>query len=55
MEMVNSFGYLGNTLMEKDDHWPSVVVNLLKLRWTLEWLLQVLGKEGADMQTLGRF
>ena len=58
LTMVYSFKYLVQKLTEVDDNWPSVITNLWKTRkvWArLSRILQVLGREGADLRTSGRF
>ena len=56
--MVYSFKHMGRKLTAVDENWPYVITNLRKTRkvWPrLSRILQVLGREGADVRTLGRF
>ena len=38
-----------------NNNWPEVVGNLIKVRWGWVQFLRILGREGADAQTPGRF
>ena len=52
---VSSFKYLGRVLSASDGDWQVVVTTLRKAQKKLAHLSRVLGKEGADAQTLGTF
>ena len=55
MLMVSSFRYLRNKLTETDDDWTAVVSNLRKSLQQWERLSMILGRNGADARTSGRF
>ena len=54
LDLVTSFKYLGQVIVEEDDNWPVVVRNLQLARQKLALLTPVLSREGADAQTLGQ-
>ena len=41
--------------MASDDDCPLMVGNLQKARQKWAWMLQILGREGANVQVLGKF
>ena len=52
---VSEFKYLGRVLTDLDDNCLAVVGNLKKDRKPLAQMSQVLGQEGADPRTSGKF
>ena len=52
---VSSFNYLGEFLSAADGNWPAVVRNIRQMWKKWEQLAWLLGREGADDQTLGVF
>ena len=53
--MVSYFKYLGRIISSYDDNWPVVVANLQKELNNWAWISHILGREGADANTLGIF
>ena len=52
---VSSFKYLERVMSALENNWTVVVRNLKKAQHKWAWLTWVLGKEGSDDRTLGRF
>ena len=52
---VSLFRYLGRTLSSTNDDWPEVEHNLQRAWGKLERMAKILGREGADKRTAGRF
>ena len=52
---VSLFWYLVKTLSSTDDDWPAVEWNLWRARGGWGWLTKILGREGSDKRTAGRF
>ena len=55
IEAVHSFKYLGRIMMEGDDNWLAVAVNLVKARKSWVRLARILIREGADKRVSGTF
>ena len=55
LETVTSFKYLGNLLTVTKYDWTEVIVDLQKARKIWSCLYIILGREGADPRTSGRF
>ena len=55
LDTVLSFKYLGRLLPETDDDCPAAIDNIWKARKSWFCLAWILGREGADTQTMGRF
>ena len=52
---VSLFRYLGRTLLSPDNDWIEVLRNLQREQEKWGWLEKILGREGADRRTVGRF
>ena len=52
---MTSLKYLRHLLMDTEDNCSQVVYNLRKVLKKLEWTSQILGQEGADKRTSGKF
>ena len=50
---ISYFKYLGRILSASENNWPAVVRNLRQAQKNWERMTHVLGREGADAQTLG--
>ena len=55
MRAVTDFRYLGRVMMNTDDDWPAVAINLRKARVTWRRLARILGREGADPKVSRNF
>ena len=55
MTVVPSFSYLGRTVLSSDDDWSEVEQNLRRARGKWGQLAKILGREGSDRRTVGRF
>ena len=55
MPAVSLFCYLGRTLLSSRDDWPAVERNLRRAQVKWGRLAKILGREGADRRTAGRF
>ena len=54
LTMVSSFRYLGRNLVATYNYWMEAIVNLQETRWAWARLSHILGREGAEVRTLGR-
>ena len=52
---ISSFRYLGRIFSSSDDNWTAVERNLLKARGKWGPMVNILGREGADRRTVGKF
>ena len=55
LETVLSFKYLGRLLTSTDDEWIDAIANPWKSRKSQSLLDRILGQEGVDTWTSGRF
>ena len=55
LETVTSFKYLGHLLTTNETNWPEVISNISKYRKSWSFLDWILGREGVDTRTSGRF
>ena len=55
LEAVPSFKYLGRILSSTDNNWPAVEKNLQQAQGKWGLIVKILGIEGADRRTVGRF
>ena len=55
MTSVTSFWYLGRTLLYSNDDWLAVEQNLCRAWGNWGQLAKILGREEADVRTVGRF
>ena len=52
---VPPFKYLGRILLSTDDNWTVVEQNLLRARNNLVRTIKILGREGSEKRTAGKF
>ena len=55
LTVVSLFRYLERTLFSTDKNWPAVEQNLQRAQVKWGRLVKILGREGADNRTVGRF
>ena len=55
LETVISFRYLGRILTATNNDWLGIISNIQNILWRWARLSRILGWEGADTWTLGRF
>ena len=55
LTLVSLFQYLGLTLLSSNNNWPVVERNLRRARGKWLRLANILGRERADMRTVGSF
>ena len=53
--MVTSFRYLGQLILEADNDWPEVVINLTRAREIWRRMVCILSREGASLRVSGLF
>ena len=52
---VHSLKYLGHIISSTDDNWTAVYHNLHRAKGKWGEMVRILGREGADRRTTGRF
>ena len=55
LEMVTSFKYLGQVILETENEWPAAVRNLAREKTVWRRMLRILGREGATPRASGLF